>query len=174
MTVKINTKDGQVELTDDVIATVVGGAATEIFGVVGMASKNALKDNFQALLGKENYSKGVVVKAAEDGSIAVDVYTVLSYGTKISEVSKTFKSVFVLVWKPTWNHCSNCECLHSKYQSCRRIIVSNITTSLFQEMVQAASTRLNKQAEYVNSLNVFPVPDGDTGTNMGMTNRKWC
>jgi len=36
-------------------------------------------------------------------------------------------------------------------------------------MVQAASTRLNKQAEYVNSLNVFPVPDGDTGTNMGMT-----
>lgn len=47
--------------------------------------------------------------------------------------------------------------------------MANITTSLFQEMVQAASTRLNKQAEYVNSLNVFPVPDGDTGTNMGMT-----
>ena len=48
-------------------------------------------------------------------------------------------------------------------------MVSKITTSLLQEMVQAASTRLNKQAEYVNSLNVFPVPDGDTGTNMGMT-----
>ena len=47
--------------------------------------------------------------------------------------------------------------------------MSKITTSLFQGMVQAASTRLNKQAEYVNSLNVFPVPDGDTGTNMGMT-----
>ena len=47
--------------------------------------------------------------------------------------------------------------------------MSNITTSLFQEMVQAGATRLNKQAEYVNSLNVFPVPDGDTGTNMGMT-----
>lgn len=47
--------------------------------------------------------------------------------------------------------------------------MSNITTSLFQEMVQAASTRLGNQVEYVNSLNVFPVPDGDTGTNMGMT-----
>ena len=47
--------------------------------------------------------------------------------------------------------------------------MSKITTSLFQEMVQAGATRLNKQAEYVNSLNVFPVPDGDTGTNMGMT-----
>ena len=60
MTIKINTKDGQIELTDDVIATIVGGAATEIFGVVGMASKKAIKDNFQALLGKENYAKGVV------------------------------------------------------------------------------------------------------------------
>lgn len=91
MTVKINTKDGQIELTDEVIATVVGGAATEIFGVVGMASKNAIKDNFQALLGKENFSKGVVVKTTEAGAITVDVYTVLSYGTKISEVSKNIQ-----------------------------------------------------------------------------------
>ena len=91
MTVKINTKDGQIELTDEVIATVVGGAATEIFGVVGMASKNAIKDNFQALLGKENFSKGVGVKTTEAGTIAVDVYTVLSYGTKISEVSKNIQ-----------------------------------------------------------------------------------
>lgn len=91
MTVKLNTKDGQIELTDDVIATIVGGAATEIFGVVGMASKNTLKDNFQALLGRDNYAKGVVVKADEDGSIGVDVYTVLSYGTKISEVSKNIQ-----------------------------------------------------------------------------------
>ena len=47
--------------------------------------------------------------------------------------------------------------------------MSNINASKFQEMVQAAASRLNEQAEYVNSLNVFPVPDGDTGTNMGMT-----
>lgn len=47
--------------------------------------------------------------------------------------------------------------------------MSKITASLLQEMVQVAATRLGKQAEYVNSLNVFPVPDGDTGTNMGMT-----
>ena len=88
MTVKINTKDGQIELSDDVIATVVGGSATEIFGVVGMAS--AIRDNFQALLGKENYAKGVVVKSTDAG-ITVDVYTVMSYGVKISEVSKNIQ-----------------------------------------------------------------------------------
>lgn len=91
MTVKINTKDGQIEMTDDVIATVVGSAATEIFGVVGMASKATIKDNFQALLGRENYAKGVVIKTDEEGRIAVDVYTVMSYGVKISEVSKNIQ-----------------------------------------------------------------------------------
>ena len=90
MTVKINTKDGQIELSDDVIATVVGGSTTEIFGVVGMASKSALKDNFQALLRKENYAKGVVVKSTDSG-ISVDFYTVMSYGVKISEVSKNIQ-----------------------------------------------------------------------------------
>ncbi|MGZ7246316.1 Asp23/Gls24 family envelope stress response protein, partial [Streptococcus pyogenes] len=46
---------------------------------------------FQALLRKENYSKGVVVKTTESGSIAVDVYTVMSYGVKISEVSRNIQ-----------------------------------------------------------------------------------
>ncbi|MCB2296994.1 DAK2 domain-containing protein [Clostridium tagluense] len=39
----------------------------------------------------------------------------------------------------------------------------------FRNMVINASNRLEDQKEYVNALNVFPVPDGDTGTNMSMT-----
>lgn len=39
----------------------------------------------------------------------------------------------------------------------------------FRNMVINASNRLEKEKEYINSLNVFPVPDGDTGTNMSMT-----
>ncbi|MBZ9608339.1 DAK2 domain-containing protein [Clostridium estertheticum] len=39
----------------------------------------------------------------------------------------------------------------------------------FRNMVINASNRLEEEKEYVNSLNVFPVPDGDTGTNMSMT-----
>ena len=92
MTVKINTKDGQIELSDDVIATVVGGSATEIFGVVGMASKSAIRDNFQALLGKENYAKGVVVKSTDAG-ITVDVYTVMSTVLRLVRFQKIFKNV---------------------------------------------------------------------------------
>jgi len=36
-------------------------------------------------------------------------------------------------------------------------------------MVITASNNLQEKKEFVNSLNVFPVPDGDTGTNMSMT-----
>lgn len=39
----------------------------------------------------------------------------------------------------------------------------------FCNMLRNASNRLEEQKEYVNALNVFPVPDGDTGTNMSMT-----
>lgn len=87
MAVKIQTPAGIIEITNDVIATVVGGAATDIYGIVGMASKNQIKDNLNDILRRENYSRGVVVRQ-EDNGIAVDVYTIVSYGTKISEVSR--------------------------------------------------------------------------------------
>ncbi|MDR2976665.1 MAG: DAK2 domain-containing protein [Streptococcaceae bacterium] len=48
-------------------------------------------------------------------------------------------------------------------------MVEKISGAIFAEMILAASNRMTSQAEYVNSLNVFPVPDGDTGTNMSMT-----
>ncbi|MEG0296058.1 MAG: DAK2 domain-containing protein [Clostridium sp.] len=39
----------------------------------------------------------------------------------------------------------------------------------FYNMVVHASNCLLEESDYVNALNVFPVPDGDTGTNMSMT-----
>ena len=84
MAVKMMTQNGLIEMSNDVIATVVGGAATDVFGIVGMASKKQIKDNINEILRKENYSKGVVVRQEENG-VAVDVYTIVSYGTKISE-----------------------------------------------------------------------------------------
>lgn len=40
---------------------------------------------------------------------------------------------------------------------------------LFQKMFLGATARLNDKKEIINELNVFPVPDGDTGTNMTLT-----
>lgn len=87
MAVNIKTQYGNIDISSDVIATVVGGAATEIFGIVGMASRKQVRDGLNEILNRENYSRGVVVRQEGNG-IAVDVYIIVSYGTKISEVSK--------------------------------------------------------------------------------------
>lgn len=47
--------------------------------------------------------------------------------------------------------------------------VTKITNTEFIAMVDAAASKLNKNADFINSLNVFPVPDGDTGTNMSLS-----
>lgn len=47
--------------------------------------------------------------------------------------------------------------------------VKEITAAEFRKMVAVSSERLNENAEFINSLNVFPVPDGDTGTNMSLS-----
>ena len=47
--------------------------------------------------------------------------------------------------------------------------MSTINASLFAGMFLAGAHRLEQKKEWINELNVFPVPDGDTGTNMTMT-----
>ncbi|KID42162.1 DAK2 domain-containing protein [Fructilactobacillus fructivorans] len=47
--------------------------------------------------------------------------------------------------------------------------LTKITTKEFDQMVQAAAVVLNNNTDFINSLNVFPVPDGDTGTNMSLS-----
>jgi len=51
------------------------------------------------------------------------------------------------------------------------MIHSKINGQIFYNMVVNANNKLEEQKDLVNSLNVFPVPDGDTGTNMSMTFR---
>lgn len=50
-----------------------------------------------------------------------------------------------------------------------KLKITTITNLEFGKMVQAASQKLIQRAEFINSLNVFPVPDGDTGTNMSLS-----
>ena len=44
-----------------------------------------------------------------------------------------------------------------------------INGAMFRKMILAAANLLEENKKYVDALNVFPVPDGDTGTNMSLT-----
>ena len=49
-----------------------------------------------------------------------------------------------------------------------------INGALFRKMILAGAQLLEDNKSYVDSLNVFPVPDGDTGTNMSLTMSSAC
>ncbi len=46
---------------------------------------------------------------------------------------------------------------------------NEITGALFKQMILHGAAAITAQKQAINDLNVFPVPDGDTGTNMSMT-----
>lgn len=47
--------------------------------------------------------------------------------------------------------------------------ITSIDAKLLQKMFLAGAKNLEAKKEWINELNVFPVPDGDTGTNMTLT-----
>ena len=48
-------------------------------------------------------------------------------------------------------------------------MTKTVDAAVFQQMVIHAAAAINAQKQGINDLNVFPVPDGDTGTNMSLT-----
>ncbi|WP_010282528.1 Asp23/Gls24 family envelope stress response protein [Bacillus timonensis] len=91
MSIELKTKYGQIDISNDVIATVAGGAAIDCYGIVGMASKKQIKDGITELLRKENFARGIVVRQEND-EVHIDMYIIVSYGTKISEVAHNVQS----------------------------------------------------------------------------------
>ncbi|MCM3713152.1 Asp23/Gls24 family envelope stress response protein [Halalkalibacter oceani] len=86
MAIEMRTQLGLVDVSRDVVATIAGGAAIDCYGIIGMASQKQIKDGITDLLGKENFRRGVVIRE-EDDEIHIDMYIIVSYGTKISEVA---------------------------------------------------------------------------------------
>ncbi|BBK28438.1 Asp23/Gls24 family envelope stress response protein [Staphylococcus arlettae] len=91
MTLEIKNDYGNINISNEVIANVVGSKAVECYGIVGMASRQQVRDGIAEILGHENYAKGIVVKE-NSGEIVVDMYIITSYGVKISEVASNVQS----------------------------------------------------------------------------------
>ena len=91
MSIELTTTYGQIDISNDVIATIAGGAAVDCYGIVGMASKSQIKDGLTDILRKENFTRGVIVRQ-EDEQVHIDMYIIVSYGTKISEIAHNVQS----------------------------------------------------------------------------------
>lgn len=91
MSIELNNEYGHIDITNEVIATIAGGAAIDCYGIVGMASKNQIKDGLTDILRRENFTRGIIVRK-EDQTLHIDMYIIVSYGTKISEVAHNVQS----------------------------------------------------------------------------------
>jgi len=77
--------NGSVNVSTNVYTEIVGTAATNCFGVKGMAARS-LTDGVYHLLRKESVSKGVRVHFHEDDTISIDLHIVVGNNVNLSAV----------------------------------------------------------------------------------------
>jgi len=77
---------GTIEVAPRAIASLVAHAVTRSYGVVGMAPAR-LRDYAGQVLRKEDQHRGIDVHIGKD-KITIDIYIVVAYGTRISEVAQ--------------------------------------------------------------------------------------
>ena len=122
--IKVPTENGEITISDAVFTTITGAAATNCFGVKGMAQRS-MTDGLVHLLRPESMSKGVKVTYNDDGTVSIELHIVVENGVN--------------------------------------------SGGAFKQMVAFGAACITAQKQAINDLNVFPVPDGDTGTNMSLT-----
>ena len=122
--IKVPTEQGEITISDAVFTTITGAAATNCFGVKGMAQRS-MTDGLVHLLRPEAMSKGVKVTYNDDHTVSIELHIVVENGVNIG--------------------------------------------GAFKQMVAFGAACIAQQKQTINDLNVFPVPDGDTGTNMCLT-----
>lgn len=85
MEIKNDSGIGQVQIADEVIATIAGTAALEIDGVAGMAGN--ITGGIAEMIGRKNLSKGVKVEVSER-NVTISLNILVKFGFKIQEVSR--------------------------------------------------------------------------------------
>jgi uncharacterized alkaline shock family protein YloU len=76
---------GRIEVFPSAVAAIAGHAAMRCYGVSGMAARG-LRDGVAELLRRESVDRGTDVVEVE-GGLAIDLYVIVQYGMRISEVA---------------------------------------------------------------------------------------
>ena len=76
---------GRIEVFPSAVGAIAAHAALGCYGITGMAARG-LRDGFAELLRRENVARGVEVVEVE-GGLAIDVFVIVQYGIRISEVA---------------------------------------------------------------------------------------
>lgn len=89
--IRHDTGKGGIAVNSSVYTNIAGIAATNCFGVKGMAVRS-MTDGLVHLLRREAMSKGVLVTFHEDDTISIDLHIVVDHGVNLSAVGQSIIS----------------------------------------------------------------------------------
>ena len=89
--IRQNNENGSVNISTSVYVDIAGTAATNCFGVKGMAARS-VKDGVYHLLRMESMSKGVRVEFHEDDTISIDLHIMVDNGVNLAAVGASIIS----------------------------------------------------------------------------------
>ena len=89
--IRHNNENGSVNISTSVYTDIVGTAATNCFGVKGMAARS-VTDGVYHLLRKESVGKGVRVEFHDDNTISIDLHIMVDGGVNLSAVGASIIS----------------------------------------------------------------------------------
>ena len=89
--IRRETELGSIAVSNSVYTKIAGNAATNCFGVKGMAIRS-VSDGLVHLLRRESMSKGVLVTPNEDGTISIDLHIMIDQGVNIPALGQSIVS----------------------------------------------------------------------------------
>ncbi len=89
--IRHNNENGSVSVSTSVYTDIVGTAASNCFGVKGMAARS-VTDGVYHLLRKESMGKGVKVQFHDDDTISIDLHIIVDNGVNLNAVASSIIS----------------------------------------------------------------------------------
>ena len=86
--IRLKTEEGTIAVDNAVYTNIAGYAATNCFGVKGMAARSKT-DGLVHLLRRESMSKGVAVSFNEDGSVSLSLHIVVDHGVNLKVLAES-------------------------------------------------------------------------------------
>ena len=88
---KLQTEKGEISISSEVFTNLAGAAATNCYGVKGMAVRSKT-DGLVHLLRRESMSKGVKVVFHDDSTVSIELHIIVDNGVNLMAVSRSIMS----------------------------------------------------------------------------------
>lgn len=88
---KLQTEKGEITISSDVFTNITGAAATNCYGVKGMAVRSKT-DGLVHLLRRESMAKGVKVRFNDDDTVSIELHIIVDNGVNLTAVSHSIMS----------------------------------------------------------------------------------